>query len=153
MALNPDGVFDKDGYYGQARIVQGYLRGGQERVLELASGKGFNSTYLARANPDQTCIGVDLTPKHIAMAKRADHDLPNLGFQLGDFQALPFKSSSFDLAFVCESICHATDMEKALSEAHRVLRPGSKLIVFDGFRERTLRRSYCVLVSRIFYWG
>src|SRR3954452_19834055 len=47
MALNPDGVFDKAGYLGQARLVEERLADGTEAVLELASGNGFNLRYLA----------------------------------------------------------------------------------------------------------
>ncbi|RPJ72513.1 MAG: class I SAM-dependent methyltransferase, partial [Alphaproteobacteria bacterium] len=54
--------------------------------------------------------------------------------QQGNFQDLQFQDKSFDLVFEVESICHATDMEKALSEAHRVIKPGGYFIAIDGFR-------------------
>jgi len=52
MALNFDGNFDKDGYYEQARIINKVIQEtGARNILELASGKGFNSIYYRHENP------------------------------------------------------------------------------------------------------
>lgn len=135
MALNYDGTFDRDGYYGQARIVQEYIsQTSAKRVLELASGKGFNSTYLAKLNPDVEFIGIDLTPEHIEYSQNNSQGIKNLRFEQGNFQDLHFPDDSFDLIFEVESVCHATDMQKALSEARRVLKTNGYFIVIDGFR-------------------
>ncbi len=137
MALNPDGKFDRAGYYGQARIVQGYLdRTGAKNVLELASGRGFNSAFLAGTNRETRFTGIDLTPEHVENARQRAKGMPNLEFRQGNFQDLPFQDGSMDLVFEVESICHAIDMSKALSEARRVLKPGGTFIVIDGFRSQ-----------------
>jgi ubiquinone/menaquinone biosynthesis C-methylase UbiE len=47
---------------------------------------------------------------------------------------LPFESESFDLAYSIESLCHALDPTKALSEAARVVRPGGKFLIVDAWR-------------------
>lgn len=136
MALNFDGSFDKDGYYGQARLVNEHIKNTNGmQVLELASGKGFNSIFLSKLNPDVNFRGIDLTPRHVEVSKKRVGDISNLHFELGNFQDLAFDDQSFDLVFEIESICHATDMKLALTEAHRVLKPDGKLIVFDGFRK------------------
>lgn len=138
MALNYDGVFDADGYYGQASIVQehiGALR--PESVLELASGKGFNSVYLAKQNPGVRFEGIELTPKFLSSARKKAKNVPNLEFVRGSFERLPYPSDAFELGFVVESLCHASNMSLALSEASRVLKPGGHLVLFDGFRERS----------------
>lgn len=135
MALNYDGQFDRDGYYGQARIVQEYInQAGAKRVLELASGKGFNSTFLAKENPDIEFVGIDLTPEHVEHSQKNSQGIANLKFEQGNFQNLQFSDDSFDLIFEVESVCHATDMRKVLSEAHRVLKPNGNFVVIDGFR-------------------
>jgi ubiquinone/menaquinone biosynthesis C-methylase UbiE len=135
MALNYDGQFNKDGYFGQAKIIQEYInRTKAKKVLELASGKGFNSTYLAKQNPDVEFIGIDLTPEHVKFANENAQGISNLKFEQGNFQDLQFPDGSFDLVFEVESVCHATDMKKALSESKRVLKPQGLFIVIDGFR-------------------
>lgn len=135
MALNYDGKFNKQGYYGQAEIVQGYIeKNGNGKVLELASGKGFNSIYLAKQFPHVEFFGIDLTPEHVKYARNKSGNLPNLKFREGNFQNLDFQDGTFDLVFEIESVCHATNMEKALSEARRVLKPSGRFVVIDGFR-------------------
>ncbi len=140
MALNFDGKFDADGYYGQVRIVQEYLQElHPQQVLELASGKGFNSKYLVDHNSsDIQFIGIDLTPLHVKAAQEKTKYVPNLHFELSDYHRLGFQDGQFDFAFVIESLCYATHMRQALSEIHRVLKPGGRLIVIDGFRTAPL---------------
>ena len=136
MALNFDGVFNTDGYYEQARIVNKSINElGAKRVLELGSGKGFNSIFLAKHNPDVEFIGIDLVPLHVSQAQQEGKGVTNLRFQIGNLQALEFASQTFDLLFEVESICHATDAKLALSESYRVLKPGGRFIVFNGFRK------------------
>ena len=134
MALNPDGVFDKHGYLGQAREVERLISPNTESVLELATGRGFNLRYLAERHPHTSLTGVDLVAEHIAAARDKAEGLENLRFLVGDFQRLPFDAGTFDALFVVESLCHATDLDRALHEAHRVLRPDGLFVVIDGWR-------------------
>jgi ubiquinone/menaquinone biosynthesis C-methylase UbiE len=134
-ALNFDGNFNPDGYLGQAKLVQEYINKiGANNVLELASGKGLNSLYLAKQNPNVTFVGIDLTPEHVKFSQERAKALFNLTFQQGNFQDLQFQAASFDIVFEVESICHSTDMEKAISEVARVLKPGGYFVVIEAFR-------------------
>lgn len=136
MALNFDGKFDRQGYLGQARIVQEHIDELRpKRVLELASGKGFNLLHLAEQNPRIEFVGVDLTPTHVAVSQKRARRADNIRFEQGDFQDLVFPSETFDLVFVVESLCHAIDMPLALAEVHRVLSPTGRFVVIDGFRK------------------
>lgn len=136
MALNPDGVFDPDGYYAQPRVVANKIDELEAKtVLELGCGKGFNSRFLAQQYPQGQFTGIDLTPAHIQIAQQKVQNLTNLSFQTGDFTALDFPDQSFDLVFAFECLCHAAEPAKPLLEIQRVLRPGGQLIVFDGYRQ------------------
>ncbi len=145
LALNPDGVFDKDGYHGQAREVERLIGPETESVLELAAGKGFNLSYLAERHPRTSFTGVDLIARHVAAAQAKAKDAPNVRFTLGDFHRLAFEAESFDVVFVVESLCHATDQERALREARRVLRPGGLFVVIDGWRTKSFSTSPAVV--------
>jgi ubiquinone/menaquinone biosynthesis C-methylase UbiE len=81
-------------------------------------------------------MGIDLTPEHIKYSRKKSRGISNLEFRQGNFQNLEFQDESFDLVFEIESVCHATDMEKALSETKRVLKRGGRFIAIDGFRSR-----------------
>jgi ubiquinone/menaquinone biosynthesis C-methylase UbiE len=134
MALNADGVFDREGYYGQPNAVAEWLTSTTKKVLELASGNGFNACHLAKMFPDLKFTGIDLVRSEIDFAKKHIHGTDNLTFLQGDFHSLPFNDNTFDVAYVIESICHSTDMRKALSEAYRVLRTDGVLIVVDAWQ-------------------
>jgi ubiquinone/menaquinone biosynthesis C-methylase UbiE len=139
MALNFDGEFDQQGYYGQANLVQQQIdQINPAKVLELACGKGFNSVYLATQNPDIEFLGLDLTPVHVEIASQTarDRGLNNLTIQQGDFHHLDYPDNSLDIIFVVESLCHATNTQQVLEECHRVLRLGGMFIVIDGFRKK-----------------
>ena len=140
MALNPDGAFTQDGYYGQPNAVANWLTSNTEQVLELASGKGFNAQYLAGRFPGVELTGIDLTESQVRLARKRSREIGNVTFLQGNFEDLPFEDSSFDLVFVIESICHATDMRQALSEAYRVLRPKGTFIVIDAWRTNVFDR-------------
>ena len=134
MALNPDGAFDAAGYAGQALLVDERLAPGARDVLELACGNGFNLRLLAQRNPQRRFTGIDLVGSQVRRARRALAELPGADARVGDFQALDLADASQDCVFAVESLCHATDLPRALGEIARVLRPGGTLIAIDGWR-------------------
>lgn len=139
MALCPDGRFHRDGYYAQARMIERTLAvQNAHTVLELASGKGFNTIYLAARHPGMGFVGIDLTPAHLTVARRAAARarLTNASFEQGDFHTLTFPDASFDHVFAIESLCHAHDLSAVFAEVARVLKPGGIFSVFDGFRRK-----------------
>jgi ubiquinone/menaquinone biosynthesis C-methylase UbiE len=134
MALNPNGTFDEMGYRGQAWLVRDRVREDDRDILELACGNGFNLNLLAQLFEDRRFVGIDLVESQIVRGNKLLASRPNARAEVGDFQDLQFEDSSQDLVFVIESFCHATDLERALSEQHRVLREGGRFIVIDAWR-------------------
>jgi ubiquinone/menaquinone biosynthesis C-methylase UbiE len=139
LALNQDGRFDREGYHAQPDFVARHLdEAGAMQILEAGSGNGFNTLYLAKLHPQRQFLGVDLTAEHVAAAQPAADGMPNLKYLHGNYQSLPLRGESLDLAFGVETFCQATDLRAALSEMRRVLRPGGRLLVVDCFRRRSL---------------
>lgn len=134
----PDAPSLKDNL-GQARFAQKHVQELSARsILELGCGKGFNLAYLARLSPEAELVGIDLTPAHINIASKKYAGLRNLRFILGDFQSLPQENQTFDLVFEVEAVCHAPDAASVFREVYRVLRPGGRFVIFDGFRAEDL---------------
>lgn len=132
-------ALDDGGFAAQADIVRSVIEDIEaEDVLELASGTGFNASLLAATALTTRFCGVDLMPNHvrIARARARSRGLENLKFLRGDMHCLPLSSGSFDLAYAIEGFCHAVDLEAAISEAGRMLRPGGRFVVIDGFLSR-----------------
>jgi SAM-dependent methyltransferase len=150
FALAPDGRLHPDGFLEHARIVEGFVRQiGARHVLEIGSGKGINSTYLARRNPRVSFAGVDITPLHVRIASERGAGLANLRFVECDFHRLAqWKDQSLDVVFDVEAGCYADSPDKlraSFAELRRVLRPGGLFVTFgwcrangfDGLARRT----------------
>lgn len=139
MALNDGDRFDPSGFYGPLRRIEARWPARPPKdVLEIGFGQGFNLADLGARHPDLNFTGIDLTPAHLALAetRMGVLGLRNVSLRLGDFHDLPFADASFDQLFAIEVLCHATDLERALGEAARVLRPGGVLTLFDGYLTR-----------------
>lgn len=137
MALNDGDRFDADGFYGQLRRIEGrWSPQAPKQVLELGFGQGFNLGYLAPRHAGCSFAGIDLTGAHVAIAGRRLGGVDNVQLARGDFHQLPFADAAFDELYCIESFCHAHDPARALAEAARVLRPGGRFTLFDGYLPR-----------------
>lgn len=137
MALNEGDRFDADGFYGQLRRIESrWSLQPPQHVLELGFGQGFNLAYLAGRHGDCSFAGIDLTPAHVAIARRRLAGFANLQLVRGDFHQLPFADAAFDEVYCIESFCHAQDVRQALAEVSRVLRRGGRFTLFDGYLPR-----------------
>jgi len=136
LAINYDGIFNHKGFYTQLDEISEEIKAsGAKRVLELGCGKGFNLAYLAINNPAVQFLGIDITDRHLSVAKRKTSSIKNVNIQHGDFHKLVQENSSFDFVFDLEAISHAGDSKKVLSEVFRVLRRGGRFVIYDGFRQ------------------
>jgi ubiquinone/menaquinone biosynthesis C-methylase UbiE len=71
-------------------------------------------------------VGIDAVPRLVEAAVEAD---PGGEYLVADAAALPFPDESFDLAVAYNSLMDMEDMDGAVREAWRVLRPGSRFCV------------------------
>lgn len=95
------------------------------RVLDLACGPGTLSKPLAaQVAPDGEVVGVDLAVGMVELARAAG--IANARFEVMDIEELVFGDDSFDAAACGHGLQFAPDLSRALREAHRVLRSGSR---------------------------
>lgn len=89
------------------------------KLLDIASGPGYVAAAAAKRNA--LVAGVDFSA---AMVQQAQKLHEGVDFREGDAESLPFGSSLFDAVVMNFGILHLGEPEKALAEAHRVLRSG-----------------------------
>ncbi len=76
--------------------------------------------------------GIVPSPVFVERARELGKHVPGLTFSVGDGRSLSLPDGSFDLVLFHTTLCHIPEPERALREAHRVLRPDGWLAVFDG---------------------
>lgn len=110
------------------------LRAG-EHVLDVGCGTGaLTHRAAAIVGPTGLCRGIDPAPNMIRIAQQTTADVGTPAqFSLGVIERLPFEVQSFDVVFASFVFhCLPPDLKLAgLKEAHRVLRPGGRLVVVD----------------------
>ncbi|MFO0606689.1 MAG: methyltransferase domain-containing protein [Polyangiales bacterium] len=106
------------------------------RVLDAGCGCGGLAVYLARAFGVEV-VGVTACASHVALCERnaAAQGVGHLTtFRRMDFNALELPGGHFDAVFHQETFTYVTDLRRHLAGVRRVLKPGGRLRVMDGFR-------------------
>lgn len=140
----------RDGAYFQMvegieeRAVLAYAKSGLGHVLDLGCGTG---RFIARLAPHGLHItGVDLTPSMLQVARQKVGPVAE-GLVNGDALRLPFADNSFDCVYSLKALPHVPNLEDAVREIGRILRPGG-VAVLEFYNPRSLRK----LVTRGDYY-
>lgn len=100
------------------------------RVLDVGCGKGRFARILAAENPRAEIWGLDIS---LAMLKCVPAPIHACA---GSMTELPFADCAFDAAYATESLEHAVEVERAVAEICRVVKPGGRIAVIDKNREQ-----------------
>jgi ubiquinone/menaquinone biosynthesis C-methylase UbiE len=136
-------------YYSVARASEDYeyawlreqCRPGV-KVLDFACGNGENGLFAAQCGGDVT--GIDISPEGVANANAnavvagvADH----CRYEVMDGENLTMGDDAFDIGVEYGAL-HHVDLERAMRELARVLKPGGKMICVEALRHNPLIHAY-----------
>jgi SAM-dependent methyltransferase len=110
----------------------------EPKLLDLGCGLGATLRSFARRLPRARLLGLTRVPWQVEQAT-ALNDAAGCGGRVrvieGDYEDTILPRASYDGVYALESSCHAHGSEKKalLAEAYRLLRPGGRIVVADGF--------------------
>jgi ubiquinone/menaquinone biosynthesis C-methylase UbiE len=103
-----------------------------ERVLDVGAGPGFLAGAIAAAVGSAGSVrGVDISEPLLAVARTHCARQPWVQFQPADATRLPFPDQDFDAVVSTQVLEYVRDVDLALAEIHRVLRPGGRTVIVD----------------------
>lgn len=110
------------------REHMGDLRG--KRVLDVGCGKGRFLRVFREQAPEAELWGLDISPEMLRFVPEGIHT------RAGSMTELPFEDAFFDAAYATESLEHAVEIERAVAEICRVVKPGGRIAVIDKNAEQ-----------------
>ena len=119
----------------QARILEPMVHSGlpfwrRKKLIEIGSGVGAQTEILLRYYPEIAITCVERNPRQIAEARKLlAKSKGRVRFAAEDAAHLSFERDSFDGAFLCWILEHVSNPAQVLSEACRVLVPGSPIVI------------------------
>lgn len=107
-----------------------------QRILDAGCGVGGTAMWLAEKHRAQV-IGITPVASQVVRACRYARERGLEGvvaFEQRDYLCTGFPDASFDVVWAQESVCHAPDKRMFLTEAHRLLKPGGRLVAAEYLR-------------------
>ena len=106
----------------RVKMLSGHLKPGMT-VLELGCGAGYFTQELARSGAD--VVAIDVSPELLQLA-RTNCDAPNVQYETENAYELSYGDAVFD-SVVGSSVLHHLEIEQALRDVYRVLKPGGTI--------------------------
>ena len=103
-------------------------------VLDMATGTADLAILAAKKIPSAKFVGIDLSNKMIQVGQQkiqAAELSDRIDLQIGDSENIQFPDHHFDSAMVAFGVRNYQDLDKGLSELHRVLKKGAPLYVLE----------------------
>lgn len=108
----------------QLLVSEGLLGPGR-RALELGCGTGVFLERTARSGA--VIVGIDLSEDLLARARARLGGVPGVSLHRGNAEQMPYPDACFDVVYG-SSVLHHLDLEAAVREVFRVLRPGARAV-------------------------
>lgn len=99
-----------------------------QRVLEVGAGTGIHAEWLLELCP-LAYSGVDLSAEMLGIARQRLGDAVEL--EPSPAECLPFADGGFDGVYCSSALHHFSDMQQAIAEMKRVVKPGGRIVLSE----------------------
>lgn len=99
-----------------------------EKILDIGAGKGQVADRVLQASRGAEVYAVEPNEKRVATMKK---DFPAIRSSVAGAESLPFPDSHFDKVYATMALHHFNDLDKALQQVTRVLKPGGSFVVLE----------------------
>lgn len=113
-------------------LVQTAALTGTEHVLDVGTGGGHAAFALAPHAAEVVALDLTRPMLEVAQAEAYTRNLHNITFLEGDTHTLPCEDNSFDVVTCRHASHHFPNVQQAVYEWRRVLKPGGKLVLIDS---------------------
>jgi arsenite methyltransferase len=127
-----------------------------ESVLDAGCGTGLLLEQEARAvDSEGRAEGIDYSDAMLDHARGRCAGLEQVRLQQGSIETLPFEDASFDAVSCTQTLLYVEDMDKALHEIHRVLKPRGRVAIIETDWSGTVVNSLDQVMTRKIFdaWG
>ena len=101
-----------------------------DRVIDIGTGPGFYASEIGDyVGPDGEVLGIDNNEQMLELGRRRTADTAHIRFKVADATQLPAVNESFDVAFSTQVFEYVDDVDIAIAEMYRVLRPGGRGLI------------------------
>lgn len=125
-----------------AMVFDAVVEACPRRFLEVGCGPG---ELAARVQDDlgAECVAIDISERMVELTRARGVDA-----RVGDVQQLPFPDATFDCVVAAWMLYHVPDVDRALGELARVLRPGGRLVAVTNYLDHLQELRELVGASR-----
>ena len=117
------------------KLIEALTLKGGEVILDLATGTGRIARPLSKALKGGRIFGVDQALAMLDVGHHHADPIPSYDQAAGEADKLPYKTGTFDRAFVSFSLHHFSNSSGVVAEVLRVLKPGGRFVVVDPIIE------------------
>jgi len=104
-------------------------------VIEIGSGPGFFSPFIASAVPRGHVMLADVQPEMLLAARRRLAGAANISYAAADACALPIRTAQFDAVLLATMLGEVSDKDSCIEEVRRILRPAGFVTIVETRRD------------------